>query len=149
MCFWTFDQYNWWNGFTGPFDTLWWHKILKKNFYTATNRKNLNTIAHLRGCPCNVKPCVSLCCPLDGWMYGTCIIVTSVTSRVLHQAWLLSFHFKTNPMILFQVGLLYVIFPVVCIFMVECHEFWSMEQFTVSLNDYPSQFFGLRYFSIT
>lgn len=34
-------------------------------FHSTVNRTSqINVVAHLRGCPCNIRPCLRLCCPL-------------------------------------------------------------------------------------
>lgn len=47
-------------------------KYSKKNFdtfYSTLNRTKLIAVnAHLRGCPCNIKPCLRLCCPLGSFV---------------------------------------------------------------------------------
>lgn len=38
-------------------------------FYSSVNRTKLVAVdAHLRGCPCNMKPCLRLCCPLGSFV---------------------------------------------------------------------------------
>lgn len=34
------------------------------NYRLVNNMKRIKVDAHVRGCPCNVKPCLRLCCPL-------------------------------------------------------------------------------------
>lgn len=48
-------------------------KYTKQQIYTVNyrmdnNNKRIKANAHLRGCPCMVKPCLRLCCPLGSFV---------------------------------------------------------------------------------
>ena len=38
------------------------------NYRLINNVKRVKVDAHLRGCPCNIKPCIRLCCPLGSFV---------------------------------------------------------------------------------
>lgn len=44
----------------GQFETV--------NYRFVNNAKRVKVDAHVRGCPCNVKPCIRLCCPLGSFV---------------------------------------------------------------------------------
>lgn len=51
------------------FDGVKYSKEHFGTFYSMVNRTKLFTVnAHLRGCPCNIKPCLRLCCKLGSFV---------------------------------------------------------------------------------
>lgn len=38
------------------------------NYLQTYENKRINVEPHLRGCPCNVRPCIRLCCPLGSFV---------------------------------------------------------------------------------
>lgn len=50
------------------FDGIKYSKENFGTFYTTINRTNIIGNSHLRGCPCNIKPCLRLCCPLGSFV---------------------------------------------------------------------------------
>lgn len=41
------------------------------NYRFVNNVKRIKVDAHVRGCPCMVKPCIRLCCPLGSFVNGS------------------------------------------------------------------------------
>lgn len=50
------------------FDGIKYSKENFGTFYSTVNRTKINVNASLRGCPCNIKPCLRLCCPLGSFV---------------------------------------------------------------------------------